>query len=144
MFYDARNNAAVLTLVPIVQGKANDILWWCKQNGIEILITQGFRSWSGQAWDYASGRFRPGSIVTRAKPGYSFHQYGVAFDFVPTDLSGGIHYNDMNRIQQVAHFAKSQGWEWGGDWPEPATDNPHLQFTQGHDINFFRNGGLLS
>ncbi len=142
MFYDSRNAKAVLTLVPKVQGKANDILWFCKNNGIEILITEGYRSWAQQAWDYASGRFRPGPRITNAKPGFSFHQYGVAFDFVPTDLQGKLHYEDMNRIQQVAHFAKAQGWQWGGDFPD-SHDNDHLQFTEGHDINYFRNGNSL-
>ncbi len=142
MFYDARNSKAVLTLLPKAQGKANDVLWWCEQNGIEILIIQGFRSWAGQAWDYASGRYRPGSIITYAKPGYSFHQYGVAFDFVPTDLQGHFHYEDNNRIQQVAHFAKSIGFSWGGDWAS-FRDYPHLQYDEGHDINYFRKGGKI-
>ena len=41
----------------------------------------GLRSWDIQAKLYAQGRTTAGSIVTRAKPGWSFHQYGLASDW---------------------------------------------------------------
>jgi len=143
MFYDVRNNKAVLTLVPKVQGKVNDVLWWCKQNGIEILITDAYRSVLRQNMLYGQGRWYPGSIVTRAKGGWSTHQYGIAIDFVPTDLQGGFHYEDTNRRMQVVNFAKGIGFSWGGDWSS-FPDYPHLEYNEGHDITYFRNGGKLS
>lgn len=143
MFYDLRNEAVINTLLPTVTLEAKLLLAECERQGIWILLTQGYRSFLGQTWDYASGRYRPGPIITDAKPGWSFHQWRVAIDFVPADGNGGIHYEDAARIQQVADIAKSQGWQWGGDFPRVFKDRPHLQFTGGHPIEYFRAGGTI-
>lgn len=45
-------------------------------------LFEGFRSPQRQQYLYAQGRTAPGSIVTRARPWLSNHQYGVAADFV--------------------------------------------------------------
>lgn len=45
-------------------------------------LFEGRRSEDRQAWLYASGRTRPGPIVTKAGPGDSYHQYGLAGDYV--------------------------------------------------------------
>ena len=140
VFYDSRNRAVVATLLPQVRPKAAAWLAECERLGIWLLLTEGYRSWAQQAWDYASGRFRPGKIVTDAKPGYSFHQYSVAIDFVPADGTGGIHYEDMTRYTQAAALAKQHGFEWGGEWPRGKRDVPHLQYTGGLSIQDFRNG----
>lgn len=142
VFYDARNRAVVATLLPQVQQKA--ILWLaaCEKQGIWLLLTEGYRSWAQQAWDYASGRFRPGKIITNAKPGFSFHQYRVALDFVPADGKGGVHYEDATRYAQAAALAKAYGFEWGGDWPTASRDTPHIQYTGGLTIQDLRSGRL--
>jgi peptidoglycan L-alanyl-D-glutamate endopeptidase CwlK len=41
-----------------------------------------------QAALYAKGRTVSGKIVTKAKPGESYHNYGLAFDWVPLKQSG--------------------------------------------------------
>src|SRR5271168_4639229 len=51
--------------------------------GIVVRIDQGLRTWAQQALLYAQGRTAPGNIVTYAQPGESFHNYGLALDFVP-------------------------------------------------------------
>jgi len=53
------------------------------QTGIQPLIYCGFRSFEEQSALYAKGRTAPGSIVTKAKAGESYHNYGLAFDWVP-------------------------------------------------------------
>lgn len=141
MFYDKRNAGILSSLCVKAQQEGENLLAAWEKEGIWVLLTQGYRSWAAQAWDYASGRYRPGPIITNAKPGWSFHQFKVAFDFVPADGNGGIHYEDNNRYQQAITIAKTLGWESGQDFPSP--DKPHLQFTGGHDITYFRNGGTL-
>jgi len=42
-----------------------------------------------QAMLYAQGRSRPGKILTQAKPGQSYHNYGLAFDWVPLKTGKG-------------------------------------------------------
>jgi peptidoglycan LD-endopeptidase CwlK len=143
VFYDSRNQKVIATLLPVVQQKANQWLVDCERDGIWLLLTEGYRSWAEQAWDYASGRFRPGPKITNAMPGYSFHQYRVALDFVPADGKGGIHYEDAARFAQAAAIAKSLGFEWGGDWLGKDRDVPHLQYTLGLSIEDFRRGRSL-
>lgn len=58
---------------------------------ITLRITQGLRTFEEQNALYAQGRTKPGSKVTNAKAGQSFHNYGQAIDLV--ELKG----NDANR-----------------------------------------------
>lgn len=51
-----------------------------KKHGITIDIISGLRSWSQQASLFAQGRTKPGRIVTNARPGSSWHNYGLAID----------------------------------------------------------------
>ena len=53
------------------------------QTGIQPLIYCGFRSFEEQNALYAIGRGKPGKIVTKARAGESYHNYGLAFDWVP-------------------------------------------------------------
>lgn len=54
----------------------------CKQQ-FNILIYEGIRSIQRQDELYTQGRSKSGRIVTNAKGGQSFHNYGFAFDYVP-------------------------------------------------------------
>lgn len=95
---------------------------------------------------FAQGRTKPGKIVTNARGGLSYHNYGLAVDIVLI--------NDANRdgrpetavwdvkadfdrdgkadwIECVTIF-KQYGWEWGGDWK--FSDPPHFQKTFGRSV----------
>jgi peptidoglycan L-alanyl-D-glutamate endopeptidase CwlK len=50
---------------------------------ITPLIYCGLRTMEEQAALYAKGRTSSGRIVTKARPGESFHNHGLAFDWVP-------------------------------------------------------------
>ncbi|MDD2465646.1 MAG: M15 family metallopeptidase [Desulfobulbus sp.] len=50
--------------------------------GIPFKVFEAFRFPQRQADLYAQGRSKPGRIVTYAKPWSSYHQYGMAVDFV--------------------------------------------------------------
>ena len=50
---------------------------------ITPLIYCGRRTMEDQAALYAKGRTKGGKIVTKARPGESYHNYGLAFDWVP-------------------------------------------------------------
>ena len=143
MLYDARNKAAIESLHPIVQKKANALMADLEKAKIEILITEGFRSLEKQSQYYAIGRTtKLGSPkVTSAKAGYSFHNYGLAFDFVPVKPDKSIDYKDKTTYKKVADLAKQYGFVWGGDWK--IKDLPHLEYTQGHDEEYFLHGGQL-
>lgn len=144
MYYSQLNSQRILSLLPKVQEEAKEWLSECEKQGVWVLVTDAYRNWAMQAWLYASGRIRPGKIVTYAKPGYSMHNFRVALDFVPADGNGKAHYEDITRYYQAINLAKHLGFMSGSDWASPKTDLPHLEFTQGHDIAYFRNGGILS
>ena len=66
-----------------VRGWVNEMV----QSRIEPLIYCGRRTMEEQAALYAKGRTVGGKIVTKAKPGESYHNYGLAFDWVPLKQS---------------------------------------------------------
>ena len=58
---------------------------------IAVAVPQGLRTIDEQNALYAQGRTKAGPIVTNAKGGSSYHNYGLAFDFcivVDTDKNG--------------------------------------------------------
>ena len=66
-----------------VRGWVNEMV----TSRIEPLIYCGRRTMEEQAALYAKGRTAGGKIVTKAKPGESYHNYGLAFDWAPLKQS---------------------------------------------------------
>lgn len=105
-----------------------------------------YRSFAEQAQLFAQGRTAPGKIVTKARAGRSYHNYGLAIDIVLiVDTNGDGTYDtaswqtnvdfDKDGIadwQEVVTIFKEYGWEWGGDWK--FSDTPHFQKTMGKSI----------
>jgi len=87
----------------------------CKVHNIDIIITSTYRDLESQAALYAQGRTKRGDIVTDAKPGQSFHNFRVAFDFAPV-LNGKLQYNNAKLIEQCGLLAEKVGLEWSGRW----------------------------
>lgn len=101
----------------------------CKEQGIEILITSTLRTNAEQAALYAQGRTAPGKVVTNAKPGQSWHNYALAFDFVPI-VNGKAAWNDLKLFETCGKLAESVGLEWAGRWVR-FKELAHCQFTGG-------------
>lgn len=101
-------------------------------------VTFGLRTFQEQQALYEQGRSKPGPIVTNAKPGSSFHNYGLAIDFALIIDGQTASWNDLkdydgDRVadwMEVVNIFKAHGWEWGGDW-KSIIDKPHLQKTFG-------------
>lgn len=110
------------SLHPSLRPYARNLLAKGIANGIPLIITDAFRSNAQQDIDYAKGRTAPGSIVTYAKAGQSFHNYGLAFDVVPVVNGKATYTYDWKKIGDLG---KSVGLEWGGDFPHP--DRPHFE-----------------
>lgn len=88
---------------------------------------------------YAQGRTKPGPIVTNAKGGYSYHNFGLAIDFalllsngssVSWDMNADYNSNNIKDWIEVVDEAKKLGLEWGGDWTS-FKDYPHFQMLFG-------------
>lgn len=115
---------------------------------VAIRIVQGLRTFDEQNALYALGRTKAGKVVTNARGGVSYHNYGLAIDFVLLydkdgngtfeALSWDINYDfDKDGVadwQEVVKAFKNIGWNWGGDW-QSLKDNPHLQNTFGYSIS---------
>ncbi len=109
----------------------------CEAAGIPIRITQGLRSMEDQSALYAKGRTTAGGIVTNAKAGESFHNYGVAYDIYPTKHGWDAPASVWNKIAKIG---KDLGFEWGGDWEGDFKDKPHFEMTLGYSIKDFQTG----
>lgn len=112
---------------------------------VKIRIVQGLRTIEEQNAIYAQGRTKPGPIVTNAKGGSSYHNYGLAFDFaimydkdgngtfeaLSWDLNYDFDRDGVKDWQEVVKAFKAKGWSWGGDWSR-TKDNPHFEKSFGH------------
>lgn len=102
-------------LHPKLQLIANEFIRRCEREGIDVLIYCTYRSKEEQAELYAQGRTKPGKIVTYAKPGYSYHNYGLAFDCVPLANGKPVWDIDDPVWQKLGEVGRALGIEWGGD-----------------------------
>lgn len=123
-------------LKPKVKALAEELTKKCLDEGIKILIYQTYRSKKEQDKLYVKGRTEKGKIVTNAKGGYSFHNYGVAFDCAPVSERGRIDWRNIELFKKVGKMGQSLGLEWGGSWKK-FPDYPHFQYTAGYEIDDF-------
>lgn len=139
---DTPSRTRLLKLHPLVRQSAVDayLAALASMSGKNMLrVTHSLRTFEYQNELYAKGRDkagnRIGSIVTKAKGGQSYHNYGLALDFVLMHSDGKVSYSlkedlDEDGVadwREVANAFKSEGWEWGGEWNK-LKDNPHVQF----------------
>ncbi|WFD12166.1 M15 family metallopeptidase [Tepidibacter hydrothermalis] len=119
-------------LHPYVKYLAEKFIQECKKQGIDVLIYSTFRSKEEQDKLYSQGRTASGEKVTNAKGGYSYHNYGLAFDCVPI-INKKAQWNRTDLYDVMGKIGKSIGLEWGGDF-KSIKDRPHFQWTGGLKI----------
>lgn len=89
-------------------------------------LFEAFRTPQRQTWLYAQGRTRPGSRVTNAQAWQSYHQYGLAADFVLWINSAwswstvGAHRRLWTRLHELGRTVGLEPLSW---------ELPHLQVT---------------
>ena len=121
-------------LHPAVREEANRIyadICAAMPAGVVCRFTHTLRTNAEQDALYALGRTKPGKIVTNARGGESYHNYGLAADFcliVDGKVSWAV---DKNWMAVIAIF-ESYGWESGHRWK--FKDSPHVQKTFGKTI----------
>jgi peptidoglycan LD-endopeptidase CwlK len=134
-------------LHPHVKEQSNQLIQQSAAKGIVIVITDDFRSMEDQDVLYEKGRSAEGSIVTHARGGESFHNFGLAIDFaiktpsenVIWDMQYDGNQNGQSDWNEVVEVAKTLGFEWGGDWAQ-FKDYPHLQMNFGLTLADLQNG----
>lgn len=124
-------------LLPLVKEKAESLLSMCKSQGIDLVVTATYRSREEQDSLYAQGRTKPGSIVTNAKGGQSFHNWRVAVDVVPV-INGKAVWDNNDLWEKVGRVGESLGFTWGGRWD--FVDKSHFQLDFGYTFQDFIDG----
>lgn len=93
----------------------------CKKQGLNVLITETYRSQERQNYLYEQGRTRAGKVVTWTKS--SRHTSRRAWD-VCKNIKGQ-EYSDSAFFKKCGAIAKKLGITWGGTWSTP--DTPHFE-----------------
>lgn len=133
--------------------------------GLEMRPTSGLRSMAEQQDLWRVGRDTDGNelpgarVLTRARPGSSWHNFGLAVD---SCFSGKDPYWKLlaatnkaeadRRWAEFGRFCKAHGLEWGGDWNGNGVkdandwDLPHAQCCYGMNLkqvqDLYKVGGL--
>lgn len=123
------NSRKIEDLHPNVAKMARAFIAKAKKEGIEVLVTSTYRDNESQNALYAQGRTKPGRVVTNAKAGQSFHNYRLAFDFVPI-VNGKAMWNDTRTFNRLGAIGESVGLEWAGRW-KSFRELAHMQWTNG-------------
>ncbi|MBQ7975417.1 MAG: M15 family metallopeptidase [Clostridia bacterium] len=119
-------------LTPNAQKACNLFMAECKRQGLNVLITETYRSQARQDYLYAQGRTRSGKIVTWAKN--SRHTLRRAWDICKNVK--GQEYSDNAFFRKCGEIAAKLGITWGGTWNTP--DMPHFEIPadwKGEEIN---------
>jgi len=114
------------TLAADMQPLARKFVEQARAAGYQVVLTSGRRTMEEQAALYAKGRTAPGEVVTKAQPGDSAHNYGLAFDFAFGDAVGRPTWPKDAPWATVAMIGKKLGLDWGGDW-KAFMDQPHFE-----------------
>ena len=121
---DDRSERNIATLLPEVQPLARSLVHKARQNDIVIKVISGTRSYEEQDALFALGRTKPGAIVTKARAGYSNHNFGLAFDVGV--FEGNRYLPESPKYIAVGALGLEIGLEWGGSW-KSIVDRPHFQ-----------------
>jgi peptidoglycan L-alanyl-D-glutamate endopeptidase CwlK len=128
-------------LAPFFAKRLQIALDECHAQHLEIEMFEGFRSEDRQDWLYAQGRTREGKIVTKARGGQSYHQYGIACDLC-FKWGGKWQWNKDDPWDKVHAIFKKHGFEI------LSFEKAHVQITGGIKISkaatIAKEQGLLS
>lgn len=120
-------------LHPHVKDLALKFIAECKKQGIDVAIISTLRDNEYQNSLFAQGRTKPGKIVTYARGGQSWHNYGLAFDFV-VKHNGKVDWGDLPSYRKARKIGKSFGLEG------LSFELAHLQARGGLTLAQARNG----
>ena len=143
----AHDSRSLADLHPTMRPRAERLLAGAGAAAIPLTVICTLRSMAVQAALHAQGRTAPGKIVTNARPGYSFHNFGLAIDVVPTELVALPDWGETPAYRPHAEalwrrlgvIGKAAGLGWGGDFHH-LCDRPHFEWSGGLTLAQLRAG----
>jgi peptidoglycan L-alanyl-D-glutamate endopeptidase CwlK len=131
--WDYITNKKISSLDPRLQNPSADFINDVKDNlGISLRIIQGYRSIEEQNNLYSKGRDASGKVVnkkdvvTNAKGGQSYHNYGLEIDVVAMENNNRkTNFNVVPSNSVLVDIGRSYGIQWGGDF-KSIKAYPHL------------------
>ena len=104
-----------------------------KKDNVNVEISLATRTYEEQDRLYSKGRNEKGEIideskvVTYAKGGQSYHNFGLAFDVEVYNENGTKNWNKQSEAwQKVINEGKKQGFVAGAEWND-FPDLPHFE-----------------
>lgn len=116
---DARSEGIIATLNPRVAPYVRALIHRADDRGITIKAISGTRTYAEQNALYNQ---RP--QVTKARGGYSNHNFGIAFDIGV--FQDGKYLGESPLYKVVGAMGLDIGLDWGGNW-KSFVDEPHYQ-----------------
>ena len=151
---DPKEQEKLDSLHPKVRALVVKVLEKARAQGHAIYIFEAMRDYKRQEQLYAQGRDKNGNIVdkakvvTYAKPGSSFHNYGLAVDFVfdGDQAKDKVQWSWANNHpwKAIGEIGESVGLEWAGRWTK-FPEMPHQQIkgvTTAQLRLWYQEGGL--
>lgn len=139
--FDDQTEESITFLLPEVQKAARKFMVQVKQINFayKVRLISGLRTYKEQSAIYAQGRTTPGRIVTKSKAGFSYHNFGIAWD-VGIYSSSGQYLDEDDYYIEFGNLIAPRLTiiDWGGKW-KSFIDNPHYQYRTGLSISEIRN-----
>lgn len=163
---DATSEARLARVNPELANRVRAMAADLRAQGINVMVTSGLRTFAEQRALYAQGRESLSTVnalrrdagmapisasanrstVTNARPGSSFHNYGLAVDVVPLGANGQPNWGASNATwEAIGRAGERYGMEWGGRWTS-IVDKPHFQLDGNRSassyLDLYNRGGL--
>ena len=118
------NSSKLNGLSPQMKSIAIKIIADAKQQGVNLVIAEGYRTQATQNKYYAQGRTTKGGIITQVK--VSKHTSGKAVDFDYIDSNGNQKILTSKQWKVLGNLAAKYGAIWGGNW-KTLKDYRHIE-----------------
>jgi peptidoglycan L-alanyl-D-glutamate endopeptidase CwlK len=110
-------------LHPAFKDRIARVLGQLRALGHRFVATAGYRSFPEQQRLFEQGRGAPGLLVTRARPGHSAHNWGLALDLTSDSR---VQLSREQQLVMVGAAARTEGLDPALYW-SPVTGGLHVQ-----------------
>lgn len=125
----------LMTVWSVLAQKIYQLSTLLAAENIFITVAQGLRTVEEQDALFAKGRDAQGNVtnkalvVTNARGGNSYHNFGMAVDCYPVDQAGAVDWNPQHpQWKRMEELGVSIGLTTGANWIR-IVDAPHFQLT---------------